>query len=246
MRPVASTGPGAFLRVIHVDGADDEYGHGTAGTAIRTRRPAIARDLRRNPAFAAWRRVFATHHFASAIAVPLLVGGEVYGVLLVYAADPDAFDGTEVGLLEELGPDISHGIAALRAQHERAQAMAELERAQRAGGPARGAHSRALGPQPAADRQPRERAQGRRAPASRDPPRHPSARDRRLRRGAGATPSPASRPCARARLRGVHPEAVRGARAAELRQGRDRRRIDGRAARAAYTSTVAAAQSCAC
>lgn len=129
MRPVASTGPGAFLRVIHVDGADDEYGHGTAGTAVRTRRPAIARDLRRNPAFAAWRRVFATHHFASAIAVPLLVGGEVYGVLLVYAADPDAFDGTEVGLLEELGPDISHGIAALRAQHERAQAMAELERA---------------------------------------------------------------------------------------------------------------------
>ncbi len=129
VRPVTSAGPGEFLREIHVSWADDEYGHGTAGTAIRSRRPAIGRDLLKNPAFAAWRQVFATHDFASAIAVPLLVGDEVYGVLLVYAAEPDAFDSTEVGLLEELGADISHGIAALRAQRERAQAMAELERA---------------------------------------------------------------------------------------------------------------------
>ncbi len=130
VRPIAFAGRGAreFLEQIHVSWADDEYGRGTAGTAIRSRRPAIGRDLPHNPAFAAWRAVLSTRDFAAAISVPLSVAGEIYGVLLVFAAEPDAFDSTEVELLEGLGADISHGITALRAERERAVALAELER----------------------------------------------------------------------------------------------------------------------
>ncbi len=133
VRPVASAGEGSeeFLAGVHVSWAENEYGRGTAGTAIRTRRPAIGRDLLRNPAFAVWRPAFSRRDFESAIAVPLLVAGEVYGVLLVYAAEPDAFDSTEVSLLAELSADISHGITALRSERQRKAALAALESARR-------------------------------------------------------------------------------------------------------------------
>jgi PAS domain S-box-containing protein len=130
VRPVTYAGPGqGFLDRIHVSWADDACGRGTAGTAIRTRRPSIGRDLRHNPDFVVWRAAFEQRDFAAAIAIPLLVSQEVYGVLLIYAAEPDAFDTTEVGLLEELGSNISHGMTALRAHQELAEAMAELRRA---------------------------------------------------------------------------------------------------------------------
>ncbi len=130
VRPVTWAGPGeGFLDRIRVSWADDEYGRGTAGTAIRTRAPAIGRDLRHNPNFQSWRHVFEERDYASAIAVPLVIAGEVYGALVIYAAEPDAYDNTEVALLDELGRNISHGIAAIRARCERMEALAAVERA---------------------------------------------------------------------------------------------------------------------
>jgi signal transduction histidine kinase/sensor domain CHASE-containing protein len=130
VHPVAFAGPGqGFLERIHVSWGDNAHGNGTAGIAIRTRTPCIARDLLHNPSFAVWRDVLAERDFASAIAVPLVVDGVVFGVLLIYAREPDAFDATEVELLEGLSRSISHGLSALRAQKERAQAMAALEQA---------------------------------------------------------------------------------------------------------------------
>ena len=130
VRPVAYAGTGeGFLDRIRVSWANDKFGKGTAGTAIRTRKPSIARDLLHNPDFSEWRSALQTRDYASAIAVPLIIGDRVFGVLIVYASEPDAFDTTEVELLEELGSNISHGMSALRAQRERAAAMAALERA---------------------------------------------------------------------------------------------------------------------
>jgi signal transduction histidine kinase/sensor domain CHASE-containing protein len=128
--PITFAGPGeGFLDRIHVSWADNEYGQGTAGPAIRNRVPAIGRDLLRNPAFSVWKNVLFAADFSSAIAIPLIVEGTVFGCLIIYASEPDAFDTTEVGLLKDLGENIAHGIAAHRAQKERAEAMAELEKA---------------------------------------------------------------------------------------------------------------------
>ena len=127
--PITFAGPGlGFLDRIFVSWADNEYGQGTAGRAIRTRKPSVSRDLPRNPDFAVWREALKLRDFSSAIGIPLIVEGEVFGSLVVYAAEPDAFDTTEAGLLEELGENIAHGIAASRAQRERAEAMAALEK----------------------------------------------------------------------------------------------------------------------
>jgi sensor domain CHASE-containing protein/GAF domain-containing protein len=130
IRPITHCGPGeGFLERIHVSWGDNPLGHGTAGRAIRSRAPAVARELRQHPDFAPWYDVLATRDFASAIAVPLSVAGQVFGVLLIYAAEPDAFDNTEIELLEDLGNTILHGMAALQLQSERDDAMTALETA---------------------------------------------------------------------------------------------------------------------
>jgi signal transduction histidine kinase len=60
--------------------------------------------------------------------MPLIVGDEVYGVMVIYAAEQDAFDTTEVSLLEELGHNISHGIMAIHSRKERDEALSVIEK----------------------------------------------------------------------------------------------------------------------
>jgi signal transduction histidine kinase/sensor domain CHASE-containing protein len=129
VRPVAFAGPGdPLLNRISVSWGDNEYGRGTAGTAIRTRAPTVARQLKSHPSFASWHAVLGDLDLAAAIAVPLVVRDSAYGVLLIYAAEADAFDDTEIGLLADLGQSISYGIEALTAREERAAAILALER----------------------------------------------------------------------------------------------------------------------
>jgi PAS domain S-box-containing protein len=130
VRPVASAGPAeGFLDRIHVSWADNEYGRGSIGPAIRTGKPVVVRHLSDQPTFAHWFNELAPRNFESIMSVPLRKGDSVYGALAIYAREPDAFDTSEVALIAELGEDLAHGIASLRAQNERAEAIAALERA---------------------------------------------------------------------------------------------------------------------
>jgi PAS domain S-box-containing protein len=86
----------------------------------------VARDLVNNPKFAAWRELVQEFGYRTAISVPLQLEDEVYGVLLIYATELDAFDSTEVALLDELGGNVSHGLLALSAQKRLAAAMTQL------------------------------------------------------------------------------------------------------------------------
>lgn len=126
--PVTFAGPGeGFLDIIKVTWGDDIHGQGTAGISIRTRKPYIARDLLTNSTFSIWKYALVQRDFAAAISVPLIIDNDVYGVLLIYAGEPDAFDSTEVKLLEDLGSNISNGMKALRAEKAREIAISELE-----------------------------------------------------------------------------------------------------------------------
>jgi PAS domain S-box-containing protein len=130
VRPVAFAGDAeGFLERIHVSWADNEYGRGSIGPAIRTGKPVVVRHLSQQPTFALWHNDLAPHNFESIMSVPLHQGDSVYGALAIYAREPDAFDASEVGLIAELGENLAHGIAALRARNERAEAIAALERA---------------------------------------------------------------------------------------------------------------------
>ena len=130
VRPVAHAGyEDGYLETVRVTWADTERGHGPVGKAIRTREPAVFRDVTHDPDFAPWRAEALRRGYASVVGIPLLSGSEVLGALAIYAADPDAFDEDEVQLLRELADDLSYGIVALRTRAACHQAEEGLRRA---------------------------------------------------------------------------------------------------------------------
>jgi len=131
VRPVASAGPvEGFLDRIKVSWADNEYGRGSIGPAIRLGKPVVVRRIGEQPTFDVWRDAFANRNFESVLSVPLHHGDAVFGAMAIYASEPEAFDPSEVDLISEVGDNLSHGIAALRARLERTEAISALERAQ--------------------------------------------------------------------------------------------------------------------
>ncbi|MGQ0709052.1 MAG: EAL domain-containing protein [Rhodoferax sp.] len=70
--------------------------------------------------------------YAAAVLLPLKKGDETFGVLGLFSAQADAFNGAEVELLVELADDLAFGIAAQRSDLARRQAEARLRLFERA------------------------------------------------------------------------------------------------------------------
>jgi PAS domain S-box-containing protein len=125
--PVAVAGADeGYLASAKITWADEEYGRGPTGTAIRSGRPCVVRNILEERNFAPWREDAAKHGYASTAALPLMVNGQPFGALRVYAVAPDAFDEEEMKLLAELAGDLAYGVQALRTRAERAQAAEAL------------------------------------------------------------------------------------------------------------------------
>ena len=127
VHPVAAEGyEEGYLQNIQVSWADNEYGRGPTGTAIRTGQPVIAQNIHTNPSYAMWRKQATLRGYASACALPLMVDGQAIGALNIYAGQPDAFGPQELTTLLELSSDLAYGIAALHARAERLQSLEAL------------------------------------------------------------------------------------------------------------------------
>lgn len=121
------------LQPLHLTWGDETLGGGTAATAIRTGRPCVARQIFTDPAyadpvFAPLRDHARDHGYTAATAFPLMVDGGILGALAVAAAEPDAFDASEVALLAELADDLAYGIANLRTRVRHQEAQATIAR----------------------------------------------------------------------------------------------------------------------
>ena len=128
VRPVARYGEAApYLDEISVTWGDDELGRGPGGTAIRTGRVSLARDLVAEPSYEPWRATAAGHHLASSLSLPLLKDDVAFGALMVYAPEPDAFGDTETEILVELSGDLAFGIRTLRERSERDRLASGIE-----------------------------------------------------------------------------------------------------------------------
>ena len=128
VRPVAQCGYGdGYLDAVNITWADTERGKGPAGTAIRTGRPVIAKDIPTSQSFTPWRSEAVKRGYASAIALPLISKNTTLGSLNIYASEPDAFDEDEVKLLNELANNVAYGIGALEMRSKREQAEADLK-----------------------------------------------------------------------------------------------------------------------
>jgi sigma-B regulation protein RsbU (phosphoserine phosphatase) len=86
----------------------------------------VAKDIASDPKMIPWRAEALKRGYASSIAIPLLIDSAVFGALMIYAAEPNAFGPEEVSLLTELASDLAYGIAALRTKAERERAEEEI------------------------------------------------------------------------------------------------------------------------
>jgi len=127
VRPVAQAGfEDGYLEKVDISWAENPKGRGPTGTAIRTGRPTVCRNILKDPKFAPWREEALRRGYGSSIALPIRASGKVIGALNIYAKEPDAFDPEELRLLEELANDVSYGLTALRNRIEREKAEEAL------------------------------------------------------------------------------------------------------------------------
>jgi PAS domain S-box-containing protein len=118
--PMACAGAGEeYLAEAALSWADTERGRGPVGRSIRTGVPQMANAILSDPSMAPWREQALKNGYASSVALPLADQAGVFGVLNIYAGEPDAFDAEEVMLLQDLAGDLAYGIANLRADVER-------------------------------------------------------------------------------------------------------------------------------
>lgn len=130
VQPVAQAGfENGYLQTVNITWADTERGRGPTGTAIRTGKPSICKNMLTDPQYAPWRVEASKRGYASSIAIPLIGEDRTIGALNIYAVEPDAFDTEEVKLLMELAEDIAYGITVLRTREERRLAQEALQKA---------------------------------------------------------------------------------------------------------------------
>jgi len=132
LEPVASFGiENGYLELLHGTWADEPYGRGPSGRAIRSGKPVVIPDITTDPDFEPWRADALERGYRSALSLPLSDGKRVFGVLAVYSNEPHAFrHQEEIELLAELANDLAYGIIALRTRTERERAR-QAEREQR-------------------------------------------------------------------------------------------------------------------
>ncbi|NJN65216.1 MAG: GAF domain-containing protein [Chloroflexaceae bacterium] len=130
VRPVAQAGyEEGYLERAHITWADADRGRGPVGTSVRTCAPSVTQNIQTDPHFAFCRADALERGYESCLSLPLLPeNGQPFGILAIYAAEPDAFGMEEVKLLTELTGNLAYGIVMLRIRAESRRVADDLER----------------------------------------------------------------------------------------------------------------------
>jgi len=129
MRVAASAG--AELGYLDVAIAiRDATGQADSPTEIAVRTGEITGfdDVASDPSAAPWRAAAMQRGYRSSISLPLKDKIRTFGVLTIYASEPNAFTPEERRLLSELADDLAFGIVTLRtrAEHSRAEEQIQI------------------------------------------------------------------------------------------------------------------------
>ncbi|WP_241430756.1 PAS domain S-box protein [Haloferax elongans] len=107
-----------YLESVTIRADDTPTGRGPAGTALRKGVVSIVQETQTDPAYEPWRHL-ATRYGVDAVAgVPIRHDDETYGVLTIYANEPNAFGEKERNVLADLGVTVGHAINALQAHRD--------------------------------------------------------------------------------------------------------------------------------
>ncbi|AOG21650.1 EAL domain-containing protein [Acidovorax sp. RAC01] len=117
IEPVAHAGYNPnYLENLRLSWSEDHpYGRGPAGTAVRSGKPVIVQDIRREGDFADWTERMLQHGFHGVICLPLRDRDRTFGLLYLYAPEILQISDEEARLLQELSNDVAFGITSLRA-----------------------------------------------------------------------------------------------------------------------------------
>lgn len=108
------------------------FKNGLIGSAVEKARVVYSKDIQGDPNMEHWRELAVAGGFHAAAAVPIQFGGEVFGVLNLYATDADFFNGEELNnLLEEISQDISFALETMESQTRRTQAEQALQQSEK-------------------------------------------------------------------------------------------------------------------
>ncbi len=131
LRPVASAGfIGTYLDEIRISTLDVPVGRGPGGRAVREGRAAAFGDMWNEPSADPWREAARQNGYRSCASVPLRQGDRVIGTFNVYSEEPWFFDEDQIGLIEEIGSDLSFALRALEEEANRRQAEETLRKSE--------------------------------------------------------------------------------------------------------------------
>ena len=129
--PIAQAGRETdFLKSVTITWAEEPFGRGSVGTAIRENRSCVIADTETDPRFEPWRAHALQRGYLSLIALPLRVAGLSFGALTIYSDQKGSFESSEVELLTEMANNLAFGITAMRSQEEGKRATAALREAE--------------------------------------------------------------------------------------------------------------------
>lgn len=127
VRPVAWAGfEEGYIQALKLTWADEPCGRGPTGTAIRTGKVALCRDMQTDPKFLPWRQEALKRGYASSLVLPLTSEEKTFGALTIYSAKTNGFPEDDIRLLSDLGNDLAYGITTIRQRQARRQAEEAL------------------------------------------------------------------------------------------------------------------------
>ena len=124
VKPVAYYGfDEKYIENLNITWADNEMGRGPTGTAIRTGKPSICRNMLTDPAFKPWRKAAIERGYASSLVLPLISEGKPFGSISIYSKDQDPFSENEINMLSDLADDLAYGISYIRLEESEKSAV---------------------------------------------------------------------------------------------------------------------------
>jgi diguanylate cyclase (GGDEF)-like protein/PAS domain S-box-containing protein len=111
---VARAGRTEFLDDVDLTGDENEFDDGVLREVLATGVPRVVNDVRRAPELARWQDRYEATGIVSGCALPLVIGSQVVGVLVLHSDEVGFFGVDEVELFSDLAKDLAYGIGRLR------------------------------------------------------------------------------------------------------------------------------------
>lgn len=115
-----------YLENVNIDMSDIIRRSGPTGTAIHTGKHTYSNDIETDPKMDPWRKKALSLGYKSSIALPLTIGDKTIGAYMIYSAEKNFFNTTELDLLDEMASDISFALEYIEKEKQRKKMEAAL------------------------------------------------------------------------------------------------------------------------